>query len=600
MGLYVADFETTTRLDKTRVWAYSICSVDNPEEIYYGTNIDDFMKWCMSNDNHTIYFHNLKFDIQFILYYLLKNGYKHIEDKKDKDSKTFSTLISDKGLFYSMEVIFELKNKHINKVNFLDSYKLIPLSVEDIAKALKLPIQKLEIDYASHDFLPDNTPLSKEEKDYITNDVRIVAYAIKYFKDQGLDKMTIGSCALDEYKKIINKYNFNKYYPIPKYHEDVKQSYRGGFTWLNNKFASKTIGHGLVLDYNSMYPSVMRTESLPFGSPIFFKGKYEKDSIYPLYTQMFKCQFEIKEGKIPTIQIKYGYGFRSNEYLTSSGASEVTLCLNSVDLELFFNQYNVYNIEYISGWKFKATKGLFDKYIDKWSNNKIQAKKEGNHGLYLISKLFLNSLYGKFGTDTKVRSKIPYLEDDIVKYRTSAEEIREPIYVAIASFITSYARLRIISAAQRIMNDYLTGKSKVEIVYTDTDSLHVCLNGESKEDFLNNCGLTIHPTNLNAWDFESEFIKARFLRQKCYIEKTFITEDEYNNGIKGDYPYLYTKENGVFFKLKITVAGMPKECYPYVNFKNFKIGATYKGKKQPKNIKGGVVLNKVDFTIKDV
>ena len=78
-----------------------------------------------------------------------------------------------------------------------------------------------------------------------------------------------------------------------------------------------------------------------------------------------------------------------NEYLTSSGNTELTLCLNSIDLELFFNQYDVYNIEYISGWKFKSAKGLFTDYINKWSNNKINAKKEGNHGLYLISKLFL-------------------------------------------------------------------------------------------------------------------------------------------------------------------------------------------------------------------
>ena len=49
----------------------------------------------------------------------------------------------------------------------------------------------------------------------------------------------------------------------------------------------------------------------------------------------------------------------------------------------------MYNLEYLSGWKFKSTKGLFNNYIDKWSNNKIKAKEEGNHGLYLISKLFL-------------------------------------------------------------------------------------------------------------------------------------------------------------------------------------------------------------------
>lgn len=580
MNLYVADFETTTTLDKTRVWAYAICSVLNPDEIYYGTNIDDFIKWCEEcESNPIIYFHNLKFDIQFILYYLFKNGYKHITDKKDKDNKTFTTLISDKGLFYSMEVIFYYKNKNIKKVTFLDSYKLIPLSVDAIAKALKLPISKLEIDYTSHDNLPVDTPLSDKEKDYITNDVKIVAMAIKYFKEQGLDKMTIGSCALAEYKNIISKYNFTKYYPTPKYHDDVKQSYRGGFTYLNPKFAGKVVNNGIVLDVNSLYPSVMRYEYLPFGVPIFFNGKYKKDNIYPLYTQMFKCQFKIKENKIPMIQIKFGYGFRSNEYLTSSGDTEVTLCLNNIDLELFFEQYDVFNIEYISGWKFKATKGLFDEYIDKWSNNKIEAKKEGNHGLYLISKLFLNSLYGKFGTDTKVRSKIPYLEDDVVKYYTSDEEIREPIYVAVASFITSYARRKTILSAQNITDNYNKGISDIEFIYADTDSLH-CLSPSFKLPE----GLDIDPVKLGAWKYESKFNKAKFLRQKCYIEQS---SEEIDN------------ENPEY-NLKITVAGMPKECYPYVTFKNFKIGATYKGKKQPKNTKGGVVLNNVDFTIKDV
>ena len=180
---------------------------------------------------------------------------------------------------------------------------------------------------------------------------------------------------------------------------------------------------------------------------------------------MIRCQFEIKKGKIPTIQIKYGYSFKGNEYLTSSGDTEVVLCLNSVDMELFLEHYDVYNLEYISGWKFKATKGLFTEYIDKWSNNKIQAKKDGNHGLYLISKLFLNSLYGKFGTSTTIKSKIPYLDENgDVLYKDSDPEEKEGIYIAMASFITSYARYKTISSAQTIMDNYASGKSNIIVI----------------------------------------------------------------------------------------------------------------------------------------
>lgn len=579
MRSFVADFETTTKEENCHVWAWALCEVGNSEDVTIGTTIDSFIDWCKSQkDNVKVYFHNLKFDGQFIMYWLLKHGFKHVK-KDQRASSTFTSLISDKGLYYAIEVYFTVKGKKVNKVTFQDSLKLLPMSVDAIAKSFKLPIQKGSIDYTAHDDLPEGSPLTPEEEEYIRHDVQIVAHAIEYFYSQGLTKMTIGSCALDEYKKIISKRAFTRYFPEPKYHDDVKQSYRGGFTYLNPKFTEKTVGKGIVLDVNSLYPSVMYDSYLPYGTPIFFRGKYEEDELYPIYTQMLRCQFELKEGKIPTIQIKGSMFFRGNEYLTSSNYEEVVLCLNSVDLELFFDHYDVYNLEYLSGWKFKATKGLFKEYIDKWSNNKIQAKLDGNHGLYLISKLFLNSLYGKFGSSTTVRSKIPYIdpEDDVLKYYDSEPESKKGIYIAMASFITSYARLKTISAAQSIMDNYNAGKSKIQFVYSDTDSLHIL-----SPDFELPEGLEISDTKLGAWKWEGKFTKAKFLRQKCYIE--LCSEDVDNPDPE--------------YSLKVTVAGMPTSCHGEVNFRNFKIGASYGGKKQPKIVHGGVILRDVDFTIK--
>lgn len=580
MSTYVADFETTTNIKDCRVWAYAICEVDNSENVIVGNTLDDFMEWCeKQKDNPKVLFHNLKFDGQFIMNWLFKHEFKHIIDKKDRATKTFSTLISDKGMYYQIEVIFRKNGKKIRKVTFQDSLKLIPLSVEAIAEAFHMEISKLEIDYHRHNFLPEGSPITKEEEDYIKHDVQIVARAVEYFYSQGLTKMTIGSCALEEYKNLVDKRNFERWFPEPKYHEDVKQSYRGGFTYLNPEFAGKTVGNGIVLDVNSLYPSVMYDSYLPFGAPIFFRGKYEEDPLYPLYTQMLRCEFELKPGKIPTIQVKYGYTFLANEYLTSSNNEMVVLCLNSVDLELFLDHYDVYNMEYLSGWKFKASKGMFADYIDKWYANKRKAKEEKNYGLYLISKLFLNSLYGKFGTDNKVASKIPYPgEDGAIHFTMGELEDRKPIYIAMASFITSYARLKTISCAQTIMDNYNSGKSKIQFVYSDTDSVH-CVS----PDFEMPEGVEIHESDLGKWKFETKFCKARFLRQKCYIEMS--TEDVYNPDPN--------------YELKITVAGMPKDCYDQVNFNNFKLGASYKGKKLPKQVEGGVVLVEVDYTIKE-
>ena len=109
----------------------------------------------------------------------------------------------------------------------------------------------------------------------------------------------------------------------------------------------------------------MYEKLLPFGEPVFYKGKYNNDKVYPLYIQMINCSFELKKNKIPTIQIKNNVSFIGNEYLENSNNEIVCLVLTSVDLKLFFEQYNVYDLEFVCGWKFKGIEGLFTKYIDK-------------------------------------------------------------------------------------------------------------------------------------------------------------------------------------------------------------------------------------------
>ena len=599
MGVnFVGDFETTTTEDNCHVWAWALCEVGNPENLYIGADIYDFMGLCEELiDNIKVYFHNLKFDGQFIISWLFENGYTHITKADERESRTFKTMISDKGLYYSIEVIFYKNGKNINKVTFFDSAKLFPnMGVDDIAKAFHMPISKLKIDYTAHDNLPYGSPLTKEEKDYIINDVRIVSNALNEFHSKGMDKITIGSCAMAEYKKLVGDRTFRRWFPVlpAAVHEDIKQSYKGGWTYLNPKFAGKTVGRGFVLDVNSLFPSVMKKERLPWGTPVFFEGEYEPDPIYPLYTQMIQCQFELKPGKIPTIQIKSSDYFMGNEYLTSSNGDSVVLVLNSVDLELFLEQYEVYNIEYLSGWKFRAQRGMFDAFIDKWTKIKIESAQAGNWGMYLIAKLMLNSLYGKFGTNTTRRSKIPYMGDDgKVHYKDTDPISQEGVYVAVASFITSYARAVTIRAAQKVTDNYNQGKSKAQFAYGDTDSMHILSESLEMPE-----GIEIDKYQLGAWKLEAEFTRAKFLRQKCYIETHIITEEKYREGISGKNACLYSKEDGGYRYLKITVAGMPSDCYSQVNYQNFKITATYEGKKQPKIVPGGVVLKGIDFTIK--
>ena len=146
-----------------------------------------------------------------------------------------------------------------------------------------------------------------------------------------------------------------------------------------------------------------------FGEPIFFEGEYKQDKVYNLFIQMITCSFKLKKDKIPTIQIKNTIGFRGNEYLESSENEIVCLVLTNVDLKLFFEQYDVYDLDYVCGWKFKGMNGIFTKYIDKWIERKNKATIDGNKGQRTLAKLMLNSLYGKFATSLEVQSKIPFL-----------------------------------------------------------------------------------------------------------------------------------------------------------------------------------------------
>lgn len=551
MKRYVADFETTTNENDCHVWAYGTCEVGNIDNTTIGQTIDDFMKWC-STENKIVYFHNLKFDGEFIIHWLFNNGFKY---SKEKQEKTFSCVVSSMGQFYIIEVIFKTGNKKQEKVIFYDSLKKLPFPVRKIAEDFNLPIQKLEIDY--NEERNDDHILTEQEIEYVLHDVKIVAMALQIQIEQNLTKITNGSDALNDFKRTISKKQFEINFPILDIQtdKDIRQAYRGGFTYVNPKFQNKDIKNGIVFDVNSLYPSVMYDKPLPYGLPLFFNGQYEHDEMYPLFIQNFTCEFKVKKDYIPTIQLKNNLSYIPNEYITES-KEQVNLVLTSVDLELFFEHYDVWNIEYINGWKFKQCVGIFKPYIDKWG----KVKKENKGAIRQLAKLMLNSLYGKFGTNPDVTGKIPYLDDEnVVKWKLGEKEMRDPIYIPMGVFITALARHKTISTAQLCFDRF---------IYADTDSLHLV-----GTDIPKAIEHIIDDKELGYWAHESTFTRARFIRQKTYIEE-----------IDG--------------KIDVKCAGMPDTIKSRVTWDNFHKGFKSGGKLLPKRVKGGIILKDTEFTLK--
>lgn len=139
-------------------------------------------------------------------------------------------------------------------------------------------------------------------------------------------------------------------------------------------------------------------------------------------------------------------------------------------------------------------------------------------------------------------------EDDIVHYRITEKEEKDGIYLPVGAFITAYAREKTIRTSQAIKDYSIEKYGKDLYIYSDTDSIHSLLPIEELKKFCD-----IDSVRLGAWKHEGNFEKAKFIRQKCYIE---MIEEE----------------------MQITCAGMPKSCYKYVNWEDFKTGFTCKRK----------------------
>lgn len=540
----------------------------------FGEDIDSFINYCsLINESSSFYFHNLKFDGEFIIHYLLTHGFVHVNEKK-LGVNQFSTIISDLNVFYCIKVKF--KEEVI--ISFFDSLKLLNFSVEEVAKAFNLSIKKLEIDYKAK--REKGHKITDEEKEYLKHDVMIMSLALEKMFEMKITRMTIASNAMNFFKDTISKKRFEEWFKSPLYDKDLRQAYKGGFTYLNEIYRGKEVKEGIVLDVNSLYPSVMYYSPMPYGEGIYFDGKYVPDKLYNLYIQNITCQFRIKKDMIPTIQIKNNLSFVPTEYLSSSNGESINLTLTNVDLKLFLEHYDIYDVSYNWGWKYKSSTKIFKRYIDYWNELKVKATKEGNKPLRTIAKLMLNSLYGKFAASPEGRSKIPYLDNNIVKYKLSELEERTAYYLPISIFITSWARDKTIRSAQAVYHRF---------IYADTDSLH--LEGTDIPE-----NLLISDTELGKWKIESTFKRGKYLRQKCYIEDVVTPVDEIEK-FKKENPeclHLVSKDSII----NIVCAGMPKGCYKNVTWENFDYGSVFDGKLGVKHTDGGIVLVDTTFTIK--
>lgn len=618
---FCADFETTVYegQDFTEVWAAALVEL-NSEEVSVDLSIKDFFKRIdslLKKSNLKVYFHNLKFDGSFIMDYLLRRkdlkqaGYyepknpDHYIFWKDSEmlNNSYKYMISAMGEWYSIII-----KRHGHFLMILDSFKLLPFALRKIGKDFKTKHQKTTIEYTG--IRHAGYPISPEEEDYIKNDVLVMKEALEIMQERGYTKITIGSCCLSEYQKMVGHYDFHQLFPDlskqeinPQRYgskdadEYIRNAYRGGWCYLAKGKENRIYEKGLTLDVNSLYPSVMSGESnnaYPYGNASFWHGNYIPDKVLEGYRKKtryyfirVKTRFLLKPGMLPTIQIKHSYLYKGNEYLESSRikirgeeftsvnlngeeiTDRVTLTLTCTDWEIMKEHYYLADCEILDGCYFHALPGIFDIYIKKYQEIKMHSTGSER----TLAKLFLNNLYGKLATSRDSSFKVAALdpEKDLVTFKTIEEHDKKLIHIAAGAAVTSYAREFTIKAAQA--NFY--GSDQPGFIYADTDSIHCDLSIDQIR------GVTLHDTNFLCWKHESDWNRGIFIRQKTYIEiidkDINVTACGMGKGAKED---LKNRLN----------AGMPLQ--------DFKLGLKLNGNLKQKRIPGGVILYEDEFNLR--
>ena len=633
---FVGDFETTVYEGQkhTEVWASAIVELYS-EDVKIFKSIDETFEYLsVMKDNVIVYYHNLKFDGSFWLSYLLvdrnfKQAYNKtgerindVEWQQEKEMKnnTFKYSISDKGQFYT--IIIKVNNKFIE---IRDSLKLLPFSVKKIGKSFETKHKKLDMEYTG--FRYSGCEITLEEQEYIKNDVLVVKEALEIMYNEGHNKLTIGSCCLEEYKKLIGKDDYSMYFPnlteieLDKdtygsfnAEEYIRKSYRGGWCYVVKGKENKIYENGVTADVNSLYPSVMSSESgnrYPVGKPYFWKGNFIDEEALKTNRYFFiriKTRFYIKKNKLPFIQVKGNLLYNGREMLETSDiydaetdtyckeildfngnlvSTRVELTLTMTDYYLLKEHYDLVDFEILDGVWFYTEIGIFDRYIEKYKKIKTVstgAKRE-------LAKLFLNNLYGKMATSTDSSFKVAYVkEDKSIGFLPVLANDKKPVYIPIGSAITSYARNFTIRTAQK--NYY--GVDKRGFIYADTDSIHCDLDVSELK------GVPVHDSDFCHWKLEALWDKAIFVRAKTYIEH--VTHEN----LKPVEPYNNIKCAGMPQKCKdllnLSLEGYTEEEYEALKdiekkfvktkrtFKDFKRGLIVPSKLRPKRINGGIIL----------
>jgi DNA polymerase type B, organellar and viral len=271
----------------------------------------------------------------------------------------------------------------------------------------------------------------------------------------------------------------------------IKASYTGGAVDVYKPHGKDVKAY----DVNSLYPAQMHSNDMPVGVPTFFQGdiKYYSGSLGPIEDLLGFYEVEVTspEGLV--------YPILQRRVKTTKGGTRTVADLGTWTGVYFSEeiknaeQYG-YTFKVLSGYLFKK-ENIFKEYVD--TLYELKKNSISNSPDYLIAKMLLNSLYGKFGQKPELEKHLIINKDDLLKYETDGKyvltnsihlnngkelisffELNEflgenysskykNISVPIASAVTAYARIEMSHYKMMCLEKGIT------VYYSDTDSIYI-------------------------------------------------------------------------------------------------------------------------------
>lgn len=450
---------------------------------YWGDKTIEYLVEDLKDFDGIAYAHNGgKFDFHYFLKYINKENIRIINGR-----------------------IAEMR---IGKCLVRDSYLILPVP-------LKL-IQKDDFDY---------TKLEKENREkykkeillYLKHDCEYLYNAVIKFHENFGNKFTVASAAFSQLKKMTTA----KIQKCNRAHDEkFRKFYFGGRC---QAFKTGVFKKDLILiDINSAYPFAMQ-HNHPNGY------KYEIfDSLNDLKDNQIKCCFIELEcysfGAFP-LKTDTGLSFPCGKYHFNVTGHEYLIAL----------KHNlISDIKIITVYKPSYTLNFSD-FVSHYYKAKSESKKNGDKLKELLSKLMLNSAYGKFAItpDNYHEWKLGDIGEDINEtneddeeyeqygklgqnhwlWRRSLSNTQDYIFndVATAASITGYVRAYLLDALNRV----------TEPLYCDTDSI-LCENADAIE---------LDNFKIGAWDKDKIIKEAYIAGKKLYTLK--YDDDTYKTASKG-------------------------------------------------------------------